>query len=194
MIFWIGLSGISGGFMSRFLKCSFHFKSLSSWQTAFSFAPNMIFLPLTSFTVCHANCGCLFSTELLILLIWPLMYSNFSFSCVLISSFWAFLSFCKLAFVEFLFLSKDAFFKLSPFPYLLVTPMELYIWLEVWLVSTLLIYIYIYICTYTCFIHLHIYMHVCAYIYIYTHTYTQIKIYIIHIYIYIYIYIIISCC
>ena len=35
---------ISGGFPSIFLKYSFHFRSLSSWQVAFSFALNMVFL------------------------------------------------------------------------------------------------------------------------------------------------------
>ena len=35
MIFWIGLSMISGGFLSRFLKC------LSFWLAAFSFAPEI---------------------------------------------------------------------------------------------------------------------------------------------------------
>ena len=45
MIFWIGLSVISGGFPSRYLKCSFHFR-----LAAFSLAYEMLFCPLTSFT------------------------------------------------------------------------------------------------------------------------------------------------
>ena len=67
MSFWIGLSVISRGFSCRFLKCSFHFRSLSSWQATFSFALKMHFLLLTTFTVCHALHDCLFSIEFLIL-------------------------------------------------------------------------------------------------------------------------------
>ena len=35
IIFQIGLSVISGGYSSRFLKCAFHFRSLSSWLVSF---------------------------------------------------------------------------------------------------------------------------------------------------------------
>ena len=62
---------IAGGFLSRFLKCSFHFTSHSSLPVAFSFALNAVFSPFTSFSVCHAIHDYLFSTEFLILLIWP---------------------------------------------------------------------------------------------------------------------------
>ena len=67
---------ISESFLSRFLKYSFHFTSLSSRLAAFSFALDELFLPFTSFTVCHAIRDRLSSTEFLILSIWPCMYSN----------------------------------------------------------------------------------------------------------------------
>ena len=63
---------ISGSYVwvsNRFLKCSFHFWSLSSRLVGFSFALAVLFLPLTLFYVCHANHDCLSSTEFLILLI-----------------------------------------------------------------------------------------------------------------------------
>ena len=59
------------------------------------------------------------------------------FFLVCVSSLWAFLRFCILAFVGFLILSRNAIFMLSYFSSLLVTPMELYTWLLVWLVCTL---------------------------------------------------------
>ena len=77
--FWIGLSVIWGVFLSRFLKCSFHFGSLSPLLKAFSFAPDVLFLLLTSFTICHSLRNCLFSTEFLLLSIWPWMYSKCPF-------------------------------------------------------------------------------------------------------------------
>ena len=52
----VGLSVISEGFPSRFLKCFFHFWSLSSWLAAFNFATMVLFL----FIVYHTNCDCLF--------------------------------------------------------------------------------------------------------------------------------------
>ena len=75
----VRLSRISRVFPSRFLKCSFHFKSLFSWLTAFTFALEVLFYSFFSFTFWHANCDCLSSTEFLILLMWPWMYSSFSF-------------------------------------------------------------------------------------------------------------------
>ena len=102
---------------SRFLKCSFHFWCLSSWLAAFSFALKVLFLVLTSFTVCHTNCNCSFSTKFLILLIWPWIKSYCSFLYVLVSSLWTFLSFCTLAFVRFPLLSKAAFLMLSCFSF-----------------------------------------------------------------------------
>ena len=56
LIFWIGLSVISVGFLNRFLKCSFHLSSLSSWLAAFDFALRLLFLLLSSFTVCLVKC------------------------------------------------------------------------------------------------------------------------------------------
>ena len=55
----VGLSIISRGFLRNFLKCSFYFRSLSSWLAAFSFALEVLFLPHTSFSVCHINCDSL---------------------------------------------------------------------------------------------------------------------------------------
>ena len=86
IIFWISWSVISGWFPSRFLKCPFHIWSFSSWLAAFSFAFEVLFLPITSFTVCHANHNCLSLNEFLILLIWPWMYSNCSFWYVFVLS------------------------------------------------------------------------------------------------------------
>ena len=123
------------GFQSRFLKCSFHFRSLSSWKVAFSFALNVLFPPLTWFAVWHAIHNHLPWIDFLILPIFPLISSNCSSWHVLVSSFWAFPSFCALAFVGFLLLnSVSSFFFFLSFFKLLVTPMELYIWLLVWLV------------------------------------------------------------
>ena len=69
-----------------FLKCSLHFWSLSSWQTALSFALKVLFLPFTLFTVCHAIHNCLSSSKFLILLIWPWIYSACSFWHILVLS------------------------------------------------------------------------------------------------------------
>ena len=52
--------------MGSFQADSRNVLSTSSWLAALK----MFFLPLTSFTVCHANHDYL-STEFLILLIWP---------------------------------------------------------------------------------------------------------------------------
>ena len=62
LICWIGFLVISGGFPSKFLKCSFHFM-----DGCFSVA--VLFLPLTSFTVCHTNGDYSSSTDFLILLV-----------------------------------------------------------------------------------------------------------------------------
>ena len=78
------------------------------------FALELLFLPLTSFTFCHANHDCL-SSEFLILLIWPWINSTYSFWYVFSSSHRAFLSFYTLALVRFLLLSKDSFFHIIPF-------------------------------------------------------------------------------
>ena len=113
-IFSVGLSDISGGFSSRFLKCSFHFCSLSSWLVAFSFALKMLLLLFNSFTAYHIYRNCLSSTESLILLIWLWMHSSCSFWYVLDCDFWSFLSLCVLVFFNVFFsLSKDVFILLS---------------------------------------------------------------------------------
>ena len=52
IIFVIGLSVTLGDFPSRFLKCSFHICTRSSWLAAFILALEELFLLLTSFTVC----------------------------------------------------------------------------------------------------------------------------------------------
>ena len=104
IIFVLGWSITLGEFPSKFLKCSFDICIRSSLLSAFSFALEVLFLLLTSFIVCHAIRGYLSSTEFLILLIWPWMYS---FCYVFVSSLCAFLSFCALVFVEFLLIHKD---------------------------------------------------------------------------------------
>ena len=68
-----------GGFPSKFSKCCFHSCFGSSWLVAFSLAFAVLFLLLTSFTVCHAILDCPSSTEFLIFLIWFCMYSVWFF-------------------------------------------------------------------------------------------------------------------
>ena len=86
LIFLDRFSVISGGFLSRFLKCSFHFWSLCSWLSTFSFALEVLFLPLILFTVCYANRDCLSFPKFQILLIWHGIYLNSSFWYVLVIS------------------------------------------------------------------------------------------------------------
>ena len=63
-------SMISRGFPYWFLKYSFHFWSFSEiFLSAFNFALNVLILPLTWFTVCHANHNCLSLTKFPILFI-----------------------------------------------------------------------------------------------------------------------------
>ena len=69
IIFVIGLFVTLGDFPSRFPKCFFHSCICSSWLAAFSLALAVLFLLLTSSTVCHAILDCLSSTESLILVI-----------------------------------------------------------------------------------------------------------------------------
>ena len=59
-----------GGFPSKFSKCCFHRCIRSGCLVTFSLAFAVLFLLLTSFTVCHAILDCLSSTESLILSIW----------------------------------------------------------------------------------------------------------------------------
>ena len=68
-----------GEFSNRFLKCSFHIYICSSWLAAFDFALEVLFILLTSFTVCHAIRDCLSFTKFLILLSWPWIYSIWGF-------------------------------------------------------------------------------------------------------------------
>ena len=67
IILVIGSSVIFSGLPRRFLKCCSHSFTLSCWLAAFNFALAVLFLLLTSFTVCQAILDCLSSTESLIL-------------------------------------------------------------------------------------------------------------------------------
>ena len=96
IIFVIGSCVSFEGFPSKFSKCCFHGCIRSSWLVAFILSFAVLFLLLTSFTVCHAILNCLSSTESLILLIWFCMYSVYSFRYTLANSFCAFLSFWSL--------------------------------------------------------------------------------------------------
>ena len=75
IILVIGLCLTFGGLPSKFSKCCFHSCIRSCSLVPFSLAFTMLFLPLTSFTVCHAILDCLSSTESQILLIWFCIYS-----------------------------------------------------------------------------------------------------------------------
>ena len=96
-----------GGFPNKFSKCCFHRCGRSSWLVTFSL---VIFLLLTSFTVCHAILDCLSLTKFLILLIWFWMYSVCSFRYMLVDSFCAFLSFKALILVGFLLYHLEVVF------------------------------------------------------------------------------------
>ena len=102
IILVIGSCVTFGGFPSKFSKCCFHSCIHSSWLVAFSLAFAVLFLLLTSFTVCHAILDCISSTESLILSIGFCMYSVSSFRYMLANSFCAFLSFRALILVGFL--------------------------------------------------------------------------------------------
>ena len=115
MIFVIFSWVVFGSFPSKFLKCCFHRCIQSSWLVAFSLAFAVLFLLLTSFTVCHAILDCLSSTEYLILLIWFCMYSVFSFRYMLVNSFCAFLSFWALILVGFFLLHLEVVFTSARF-------------------------------------------------------------------------------
>ena len=98
------------GFSSKFLKCYFYRFICSSWLVAFSLAFAVLFLLLTSFTVCHAILDSLSWTESLILFIWFYMYSLCSFRYTLVHSFCAFLSFWALILVGIFLLHWKAVF------------------------------------------------------------------------------------
>ena len=74
IIFVIGLSVTLGEFPSRFLKFSFHI-CISLWLEAFSFVLEFA-LPFDHCIYCLSR-DYLSSTEFLILLIWPWIYSFF---------------------------------------------------------------------------------------------------------------------
>ena len=115
IILVIGSCVTFGGFPNKFSKRGFLRCIRSSWLAAFSLAFAVLFLLLTSFTVCHAILECLPSTESLILLIWFSMYSVNSFRYPLVSSFCAFLSFWALILAEFLLLRKKTIFTSAHF-------------------------------------------------------------------------------
>ena len=81
-----------GEFPSKFSKCCFHSCIRSSWLVAFSLAFAVLFLLLTSSTVCHAIRDSLSSTESLILSMWFCMYFVSSFRYIMAYSFCVFLS------------------------------------------------------------------------------------------------------
>ena len=114
IILVIGSCVTFGGFPSKFLKYCFYCCICSSWLLAFGLAFTVIFLLLTSFTVCHAILDCLPSTESLILLIWFCMYSVRSL-VMLANSFCAFLSFRTLILIGFFLLHLEAVFTPSCF-------------------------------------------------------------------------------
>ena len=114
IILMIGLSITFRGFLSKFLKCCFHMCIHSSWLAAFSLALAVLFLLLTSFTICHAIINWLSSTESLILLIWFCMYSVCSFRYTLVSSFCA-LNFWVLILAGFLLLHGEVIFMSACF-------------------------------------------------------------------------------
>ena len=68
IIFVIGSCVTYGCFPSKFSKCCFLRCICSSWLVAFSLAFAVLFLLLTSSTVCHAILDCLSSIKSLILL------------------------------------------------------------------------------------------------------------------------------
>ena len=110
IILVIGSCVTFGGFPSKFSKCCFHRFIRSCWLVAFSLALAVLFLLLTSLTVCHAIQDCLSSTESLILSIWFCLYSVCSFRYMLANSFSAFLSFRALVLVGFFLLHLEAVF------------------------------------------------------------------------------------
>ena len=107
--FSIDLSVISGGFLSRRLKSSFHFWSLCSWLAAFSLVIEVFFLPLTSFTYLLPA---MFVYYLLIVWFYWFGLECFQFVlfCVFNYSIWAFLSFYLFVFLKvFFFLFRKDF-------------------------------------------------------------------------------------
>ena len=104
IILVIGSCVTFGGFPSKFSKCCFHSCTRSSWMVAFSLAFTVLFLLLTSLTVCHTILDCLSSTKSLTLLIWFCIYSVCPFRYMLGNSYCIFLSFKVV--------TLDGFFRL----------------------------------------------------------------------------------
>ena len=75
IILMIGSCKTFGGFPNKFLKYCFHSCICSSWLVVFSLAFTVLFLLLTSFTLCHAILDCLSSTES--------RFYQFDFVCIL---------------------------------------------------------------------------------------------------------------
>ena len=115
IILVIGSCVTFGGFPSKFSKCCFHRCICSCWLVDFSLAIVVLFLQLTSFTVCHAILDWLSSTESLILSIWFFMYSVCSLGYMLANSFYTFLSFRALVLFEFFLLHLEAVFTFARF-------------------------------------------------------------------------------
>ena len=63
IILVIGSCVASGGFPSKFSKCCFHSCIRCSWLVVCSLASVVLFLLLTSFTVCHTILDCLSSIK-----------------------------------------------------------------------------------------------------------------------------------
>ena len=114
IIFVIGVRVTFVGFPSKFSK-GFLSCIRSSWLVTFSLSLAVLFLMLTSFTVCHAILDCLSSTGSLILSIWFCMNSLCSFRYMLANSFCAFLSFSALVLVGFILLHLEAVFTSALF-------------------------------------------------------------------------------
>ena len=115
IILMIGSCVTFRGFPSKFLKCCFPRCIHCSWLVAFSLAFTVLFLLLTSFTICHALLDSLSSTKCLILLIWFCMYSVCSFRCMLANSFYAFSSLRALVLVGVFLLYLEAAFMSACF-------------------------------------------------------------------------------
>ena len=110
IIIGIGSCVTFGEFWSKFSKCCFHWCIRSCWLVTFSLAFVVLYLLLTSFTVCHAILDCLSSTESLILSIWFCMYSVCSFRYTLPNSFSPFLNLRALVLDGFFLFHLEAVF------------------------------------------------------------------------------------
>ena len=137
IIFVIGLLvTLSGEFLEMFIQLLYSFFLASSFY-------EVLFLLWGSLPFAHFI-YCLPCYPWLSMFYWISDFIDLTLNlCLLLflvwfSSFWDFLSFCPLAFVSFLSFSKDPIFMFSCF-FLIVTPIELYIWFLAWLVCTMLL-------------------------------------------------------